>query len=276
MNVSVLILTLNEELNLARCLASLEWCDDVVVLDSGSYDGTVSIAGEMGARVVKRCFDNYANQRNHGLQEIAYKYHWVLMVDADEVVTPGLVAEIDQVLNGADPGLCLLRMRRKDYFMGQWIRRSSGYPTWFGRLVRIGHVRVERSINEEYVTDGEVGQLKEHLLHYPFNKGFHAWFEKHNCYSSMEGELLELKQFERFVLADLSSTDPALRRKAVKTLVYRMPGRPLLMFFALYVIRGGFLDGQAGFTFCVLRSFYEFMIDCKALEGKLRRQSLPI
>ena len=276
MEVSVLILTLNEELNLPRCLASLKWCDDVVVLDSKSNDKTESIAKDMGARVVERVFDNYGNQRNFGLQEIEYKYPWVLMVDADEVVTSGLYAEIEEALSRVNSNLCLFRMRRKDYFMGQWIRRSSGYPTWFGRLVKIGRVRVERSINEEYVTDGEVGLLKEHLLHYPFNKGFHAWFDKHNRYSSMEGALLESKQFESLPLTQMLSSDPTLRRKAIKSVVYQIPGRPLLMFLALYVIRGGFLDGKAGLTFCILRSFYEFMINCKALESKLRKQNLPV
>lgn len=276
MNISVLILTLNEEINLPRCLASLEWCDDVVILDSKSTDKTAEIARKVGARVVERAFDNYANQRNYGLREIGYKNPWLLMVDADEAVPPELVAEMGEVLKKADPELCLLRMRRKDFFMGRWIRRSSGYPTWFGRLAKIGRVRVEREINEEYVTDGKVGLLQEHLLHYPFNKGFHAWFEKHNRYSSMEGVLLESKQAEKCCLGALFSSDPAERRKVMKSLAYRMPGRPLLMFLALYLARGGFLDGRAGFTFCLLRSFYEFMIDCKALEAGRRKRNLTL
>jgi hypothetical protein len=92
----------------------------------------------------------------------------------------------------------------------------------------------------------------------------------------MEGELLELKQSDKFSLPELFSAEPTHRRKAIKTLVYQMPGRPFLMFCALYLLRGGFLDGKAGFIFCMLRSFYEFMIDCKALEAKLRRQNLPV
>lgn len=276
MKVSVLVLTFNEELNLPRCLESLNWCDDVVILDSKSSDKTVSIATTKGARVVERAFDNYANQRNYGLQEIQYKNSWVLMVDADEVVTPELAAEINDMQEKADSELCILRMRRKDFFLGQWIRRSSGYPTWFGRLVRIGHVLVEREINEEYVTDGKVGLLQEHLLHYPFNKGFNAWFEKHNRYSSMEGMLIESRQAEKISWSKLFSADPTLRRKTIKSLVYRLPGRPVLMFLALYVARCGFLDGKAGFTFCVLRSFYEFMIDCKTLEAVLRKQNQSV
>lgn len=276
MAASVLILTLDEEQNLGRCLASLAWCDDVVVLDSESTDGTVGIAREMGARVVERRFDDYANQRNFGLREIRYRHPWVLMVDADEVVSPELALEVKEATGRAGAGTCLFRLRRKDFFMGTWIRHSSGYPTWFGRLVKVGRVRIERAVNEEYLTDGGVGMLQGHLLHYPFNKGFHAWFDKHNRYSTMEGELLAKGQAGPFPWASLIGGDPSLRRKALKSVMYRMPGRPLLMFLGLYVMRGGFLDGRAGLTFCTLRSFYEFMIDCKAFEGASRDRNLPV
>jgi glycosyltransferase involved in cell wall biosynthesis len=273
--ISVLILTLNEEDNLPRCFTSLAWCHDVVILDSFSTDNTVEIASSLGARVFQRQFDDYASQRNFGLNDITYKNRWVLMVDADEEVPSELVIEIQSKINSAGD-ICLFRLRRKDFFFGRWIRRSSGYPTWFGRLIKIGHVRVDRAINEEYNTDGEIGFLSEHLHHYPFNKGFSAWFEKHNRYSTMEAAL---KTEERLVLpkgTDLLSSDPTKRRRAVKSLVYRMPFRPLLMFFALYVVRGGFLDGRAGLTFCLLRSFYEFMINCKVQELSLRQKKLPI
>lgn len=274
--VSVLILTLNEEDNLPRCLASLGWCDDVVVLDSLSTDQTREIAESHGARVVTRAFDNYANQRNFGLKEIPYSHPWLLMVDADEEISIELINEIHEVLRKEKDDVCLYRIRRKDHFMGRWIRRSSGYPTWFGRLMRVGRVWVERDINEEYHTDGQTGYLQGHFYHYPFNKGFHAWLEKHNRYSTMEGRLLAEKRRERIRWADFFGSDPALRRKALKALVYRMPCRPVAVFLALYLLRGGILDGRAGFTFCVLRSFYEYMIDLKAAEAKLRAKGLPL
>ena len=94
-NISVLILTLNEEKNLANCLESLRWCDDVVVLDSFSIDNTKTIAQKYGAGFFQRKFDNYANQRNYGLSDIVYKHPWILMVDADEIVPPELVHEIN-------------------------------------------------------------------------------------------------------------------------------------------------------------------------------------
>ena len=276
MTISVLILTLNEEKNLPICLPSLDWCDDVVVLDSYSTDKTVELAQKAGARFFKRRFDNYAAQRNYGLNEIAYKHDWLLMVDGDEAVSSELVAEMKKVVESDNKDTSIYRMRRKDFFLGKWIKRSSGYPTWFGRLMKIGHVRVERSINEEYVTDGEIGYLQEHLYHYPFNKGFSAWIEKHNRYSTMEAELLVQNSVNKPSVKELGSKDPALRRRAIKSFVYRLPGRPLLMFIALYFFRGGILDGKAGFTFCTLRAIYEYMINLKVRELRRRGKNLPV
>jgi glycosyltransferase involved in cell wall biosynthesis len=274
--VSVLILTLDEELNLPRCLNSLSWCDDVVVLDSYSSDRTEAIAHEYSTRFIQRKFDDYARQRNFGLNDIHYKHPWLLMVDADEAVSPELALEIEEVLGNVREEICLYRMRRKDYFMNQWIRHSSGYPTWFGRLARIGSVRVERATNEEYHTDGEIAYLNQHLLHYPFNKGIHAWIDKHNRYSSMEAEASVQQPDAKIKISSLFNTDPVERRKAIKSLFYSLPGRPILMFLALYFLKRGFLDGKAGLTFCMLRSFYEYMIDCKVKEIRLRQKGSPL
>jgi glycosyltransferase involved in cell wall biosynthesis len=185
MAISVLVLTLNEEINLAACLESVRWCDDVVVLDSLSSDSTVAIAEQYGARVVRREFDDYAGQRNYALQQISWRNPWLLMLDADERVPVELQREILAATAAAEPSVAMFRMRRKDHLFGRWIRGSSGYPTWFGRLMRLGRVRVERAINEEYHADGTVSLLEAHLHHFPFNKGFAAWIEKHDRYSTM-------------------------------------------------------------------------------------------
>ena len=125
MDVSVLILTYNEEVNLVRCFASISWCDDIVVLDSYSTDRTESIARAAGTRFVQRAFDDYASQRNFGLSKIDYKHSWVLMLDADEVVPSELKDEIERTLKSCDANVSLFRMRRIDYFMGRSINRSS-------------------------------------------------------------------------------------------------------------------------------------------------------
>ncbi len=111
------------------------------------------------------------------------------MLDADERVPVELQREMQAAIAAAEPRVAMFRMRRKDHLFGRWIRGSSGYPTWFGRLMRIGSVRVERAINEEYHADGEVRELEAHLNHFPFNKGFAAWIEKHDRYSTMEAGL---------------------------------------------------------------------------------------
>ncbi len=266
MNLSVLILTLNEECNLTDCINSVRWSDDIVVLDSFSTDRTVMIAKEMGARLVQRRFDNYAAQRNAGLNEVSYKYPWVLMLDADERVTPELCVEMRSATDTAEPTISLFHMRRKDYWFGQWLRRSSGYPTWFGRLVRVGYVTVEREINEEYVAHGESRFLKEHLIHYPFNKKVSYWLERHNRYSSMEAASLLVERREKLVVQGLWSVNPVARRKTMKQIAYRLPGRPLWIFLYLYVMRGGVLDGRVGLRYSILRAIYEYMIDLKVKE----------
>ena len=273
----MIVLTFNEEDNIGRCLDSVAWCDDVVVLDSLSTDRTREIAIEKGVRVEERCFDNYANQRNHALKEIEYKHTWVLMLDADEVVPKDLRHEIESVLADVAENSALYRMRRKDYFMGTWLKRSTNYSSlWFGRLMRLGHVWVERSINEEYHTDGKIYDLQSAIIHYPFNKGLNAWVEKHNRYSSMEAELIVNGGGYKWRWGDLLDSDAVTRRKALKSLVYSLPGRPVLMFVGRFLVSGGILDGRAGLTFSLLKTYYEYLIDCKVRELRRRAKGLPV
>ena len=269
-SISILILTWNEERNLADCLDSCSWSDDIVVFDSYSTDATAAIAVARGARFLQRRFDNYAAQRNAALTEVSYRHPWVLMVDADERTPPNLVDEMTRAVNAAVDTTVLFRIRRKDYFMGQWLRRSGGYPTWFGRLMRLGRVRVQREINEEYIADGDVRYLDAHLVHYPFNKGIAYWMERHNRYSTMEAQALTESAPATVPLKPLFSSDPVERRRVLKQLAYRLPCRPTLVFLYLYVVRLGFLDGQAGFVYCRMRAAYELMIDLKVTE--LQRQ----
>jgi glycosyltransferase involved in cell wall biosynthesis len=274
--VSVLILTLNEEVNIADCIDSCVWSNDIVVFDSMSVDRTRDIALAKGARVIERAFDNYAAQRNAALKTVSFKNPWVLMVDADERVPPDLSAEIARVIAGVTDEVAMFRMRRKDFFMGRWLRRSSGYPTWFGRLQRPERTRVERHINEEYIADGRVEPLASHLHHYPFNRGVAYWFERHNRYSTMEA--LEQVNRQKHPIASwgIFSTDPFARRRALKQFAYRLPMRPQLIFLYLYFFRLGILDGPAGLHFSRMRATYERLIDLKVIELKRRQRGLPL
>ncbi len=266
--ISVLILTLDEVVNLEGCIASIPWRDDVHVLDSGSTDGTQALAERLGAHVHHRDFDTYARQRNHGLA-LPFRHDWILMLDADERLTPELADEIAERAAKASEKTAGYRVRRKDMLMGRWLRRSSGYPTWFPRMFRRGRVTVKRDINEEYDIDGAYEDFREHLIHLPFNKGMEWWFARHNRYSTMEAETLAGEFGTRPVrLTGLFATDPLERRANMKQLAYRLPGRPALIFLYLYVLRLGFLDGKPGFTFASMRFCYETMISVKLNEKR--------
>lgn len=272
MPVSVLILTRNEAFNLPGCLASVSWSDDVVVFDSHSTDATTDIARDAGARVFRREFDNYAAQRNAALEQVRFKHPWVWSVDADERIPAELRAEVAHAVRTAPAEVAAFRVRFRNYLFGRWIRRSSLYPTWVIRLFRPERVRYEaRQTNAHPVVAGEVWPLREHFDHLVFNRGLSAWFDRHNTYSSMEAAELLAARGRRLDAAGLACTDPLRRRRAWKQLAYRLPGRPLLVFAYLLLVRGGFLDGGPGFTYCTLRGIYEYMIDVKVKE--LRRRA---
>jgi len=276
-NVSVLILTLDEEANLPACLASVGWSDDIVVLDSFSRDRTVEIAKSFGARVYQRHFDSEPVQRRYGLQEISYKHRLVYLPDADEITPPALRDEILSVARAPGRTEVAFHVRSRTMFMGRWLRWSGLYPTWFVRLVEPQRVRFEREINLRTVADGPEGKLAGHLLHYTFNKGLNAWYDKHNRYSWHEArETLRSLEKERIDWVSALIGTGAKRRRALKTLSFRLPCRPLLRFLYMYVLRGGFLDGRAGFVYCRLLMTYETMIVTKMIEIRRRERGLPL
>lgn len=267
--ISVLILALNEEANLPRCLESVQWSDDVVILDDGSTDRTIEIAETYGARVIKHSAGGERAQRTYSLREIEFKNPWVYNPDADEVTTPGLRDEMLAAAADSSRPEVAYRVRFKVMFMGRWIKHSSLYPTWVVRLFKPDRISFSRDINLHYDVDGPVGYLKHHFEHYSFNKGLHHWFEKHNRYSTHEAEQALKERTGRIPLRDLVSRFPDKRRRALKRLAWRMPLRSYAVFVYLYLVRLGFLDGRAGFNYCTLRFIYETMIDLKVKE--LRR-----
>ncbi len=275
--VSVLILTLNEEVNLKRCLDSVAWSDDIVVFDSFSSDGTVEIAKAAGARVIQRKFDNWSAHQNWAVENIPFKHPWVFYSDADEVVTPELAKEIEQVCSAADRPEAAFRVRRKDTFWGRWLRFSSMYPIWLLRLFRPEKTRWERLVNPVAVVDGPIGRLNEHMLHFSFNKGVGPWISKHNQYARFEAmEAIQSLANRQLDLAGVFSCDPVRRRKALKTISFRLPCRPALRFFYMYFLRLGVLDGWAGLTYCRLMATYEYFITLHMREIRRRGKGLPI
>jgi len=276
MSVSVLVLTLNEEINIGDCLETLSWSDDVVVLDSFSNDKTADIVAARGARFIQRQFDNWASHQNWAVKSIEFKNPWVLYLDADERCPPELR---DEVLRRTISPCreSAFRIRRKDFFMGRWLKHAQLYPSWLVRLFRPERISYERLVNPVAMVDGQTGFLDEHILHYPFSHGISHWIARHNKYSDYESkELLKVRDGQSQNAGGIFVRDPIARRRALKDLFFRLPGRPLLKFTYYFLWRRGFLDGHAGLTYSTLQAIYEYQIDCKYRELLRRRQGLPV
>ena len=211
--ITVVILTKNEEKTIQGAIASaISDYEEVIVVDSYSTDATEDVAIAAGARVVKNEFRGYASQRNFALKELKKQFNWVFFLDADERITHELTAELRRDFCGFNAvGIGMIYVRRKDFFEGRWIKRSSGYPTWFGRLCHAPSVSIRREINEEYVCSCDTIKIRAHLVHYPFANGIKHWIFRHNNYSSaeaarkVEGEEIDFKL--------LLCRDAAMRRK---------------------------------------------------------------
>jgi len=264
---SVLILTLNEEQLLPACLDSVSWCDDVVVLDSFSTDGTEAIARSSGARFVQRRFDDFAGQRNYAIDHIEFKHPWVFHLDADERFTPELRAECEAVIESDEFSGFLVPS--KMMLWGRWLKWSTGYPVYQMRLMKIGEIRFTQHGHGQREAEAQrgVGQLRSAYLHDTFAKGLDEWFDRHNRYSTQEAEsnFQELAQ-GGIRWGELVARDPVVRRRALKRLSVSLPLRPLVKFCYLYFIKCGLLDGGVGFTYCVLQAIYEYMITLKLRE----------
>jgi glycosyltransferase involved in cell wall biosynthesis len=271
--VSVLVPTLDEELNLPECLRSVAWADEVFVVDSFSQDRTVEIARSFGACAVQHQFESYSRQKNWALDELPFRNEWVLIVDADERVTPELRCEIERVL--AQPDCAGYYVNRKFIFLGTWIRHAGWYPSWNLRLFRHRLGRYDdREVHEHVVLNGHVGYLRSDLLHLD-QRGLEAYIARHNRYSTLEAAArlkaeLDAPDRPRLPLSLLAS--PVQRKRYLRERVWpRVPIKPLALFVYMYVVRRGFLDGRAGLALCVFHAFQEFMVGLKLAE--LRRLS---
>jgi glycosyltransferase involved in cell wall biosynthesis len=273
--ISILILTLNEETNIGQCLDCLTWSDDVVVFDSFSSDRTVDIARERGARVVQRKFDNWAAHQNWAMENIDFKYPWVFYLDADERMTEELREEICKIAANEDEKRVAYYCGRKNFFMGKWLKHAMP-PGTIMRFFKPPFIRFERLVNPTPVIDGDYGYLSKHFLHFNFSKGLAEWFDKHNRYSTFEA-MEGLKVMEGGMkLGDIFSKDEALRRQALKRLGFVLPMSYILRFIWMYVVKGGWLDGRAGLTYCQLQALYQYLIVLKMKEFRLKDQGVEM
>lgn len=263
--LTVIILTQDEARHITRAIESVrDVASRIIVVDSGSRDDTVALAQAAGATVLYNPWTNHAAQFNWALDQIAGTPGWVLRLDADEVVTTVLAAEIERGL----PDVAGLFVRRRINFLGQPVRRGGMFPTRVLRLFRNGMGRCEdRLMDEHIVVTGPTGQLRGAILD-DNQKPLDWWIAKHNVYASRE--VVDILRRE------LMPSDPAHKsaKRWIKDHIYaRLPCgvRAGVYFFYRYVVRLGFCDGAQARSFHVLQGFwYRYLVDAKLTEVRQR------
>jgi glycosyltransferase involved in cell wall biosynthesis len=234
--LTAVVITKNERSHIADCLRSVAWADERLVVDSGSTDDTVAAARQAGARVIARDWPGYAAQKNRGAAEAAHD--WILSVDADERVSPGLAAEIRQALEGPSPARGY-RLPRESFYLGAWIRSTDWYPDYQLRLYDRRFARWgERPVHESVQVDGEVGQLRAPLQHYPY-RDIADHLDTINRYTTLAAEQMHRSG----------------RRASLAGIVVH----PQLAFLRNYVLRGGIRQGGVGLVVSSLNSYYVFL-----------------
>jgi glycosyltransferase involved in cell wall biosynthesis len=261
--VSVVILTVNEEVNIEACLASCARCDDVHVLDSGSTDRTVEIAERLGASVHRHAFESFGVQRNWAIDNVPLKHEWVFHLDADERFTPALWAALGDLLRD-NPSEAGFFVPEKLMFMGRWLKRAGAFPKYQMRLFHKERMRFrDYGHGQREVTEGAIGLVTEPYLHYALSKGLDDWIDKHNRYSALEADRVTRGLREPWSWRALVSMERLGRRRAWKELAYRLPCRATVRWAVTLFVHGGILEGQAGRTYARLMALYEEMTALK-------------
>ena len=261
-SLTIIVLTHNEADNISRCLESINGFGGIVVVDSGSDDGTQQIAGDSGTRVYDHPFAGFGQQRNWAIENCEPKREWILFLDADEVASSEFRRAVEIAIQNAADSIAGFYCCWKMMLDSRWLRRSDSFPKWQLRIVRRGRADFVDSGHgqKEGRVDGELGYVREPYLHYALSKGWEAWWAKHNQYADEEAT----DRLSRAAsLAELLSRDSSRRNRALKPILSRIPGWPLLRFLHMYVLKRGFLEGREGFAYCASMGWYEQLIRAK-------------
>ena len=262
-----------EAANLPRCLDCVKWSDEIFVVDSQSRDETARIAEARGAKVVQFDFNGtWPKKKNWALENLPFRNEWVFILDADEVLPPSAQEEFARAIANAGE-IAGYWINRRFMFMGKWLRHSY-YPNWNLRLFRHSLGRYEKltdanthsgdnEVHEHVIVQGPTGRLRVEMDHYAF-PSVEVFVEKHNRYSNWEARVSADRQLSGSA-AQISSGHVERRRK-LKQLSQRLPFRPLLRFFYIYIWQKGFLDGREGYYFARLHAVYEFLSVAKTYE----------
>jgi glycosyltransferase involved in cell wall biosynthesis len=280
--LSVLIPVKNEAANVRGCLASVSFAEQIVVVDSASKDGTQAIAEAAGAQIVQFVWNGkLPRKKNWALENIRWQHDWVLIIDADERITPELEREIRQAIRRTDVDGFYLN--RRFWFLGGWIRHCGYFPSWNLRLFRHRQGRYEQVEIDETLVSGD-NEVHEHVLltgraeflsaameHYAF-PDIATFIEKHNRYSTWEAAAaanLHQQSGGRTLRATPFGT-ARQRKRWLKRLAAKAPFRPIWRFLYHYFWKQGFRDGYRGWVLCRLLAWYERMIVLKQRELKNR------
>lgn len=273
-DISVIILTFNEEKHIARCIKSLStFTDKVFIVDSGSTDKTVEIAKNLGAKVAVNQWVNYATQFNFGIENNPFNTKWLMRMDADEYVLPALTDEINQNLVTTPEEISGMYIKRRVIFFEKWIKHGAFYPMWLLRIWRNGHGICEESWMDEHIKlfQGKTIQMENDLVDHNLNN-ITWWTQKHNLYSIREViDILNMKyNFRDFVAVEpklFGSQEERKRYLKVKYASVPLFTRPIIYFIYRYFFRLGFIDGKQGLMWHFLQGFwYRFLIDVKIYE----------
>ena len=247
--ISVTIITYNEAAHLPAALESVAWADEIVVVDSGSTDGTADIARKAGTRLEVREWPGYAAQKNYAAALATHD--WVFSLDADERVSPELAASL-QAWRTRTPDTAASRVTRVSWYLGRWVRSTDWYPDTQVRLYdrRLGTWQTRR-VHESVQVRGTIGQLAGELQHLP--------------YESVSDHLQRIDRYTSLAALDLHDTG---HRATAARLLFHPPAA----FVRNYLLRGGIRDGKAGLAVSLLNSTYVLMKHVKLLELELAEQ----
>ncbi len=276
-DISVIILTYNEELHIERCLKNLQpLAKQIFIVDSFSTDNTVQIAESLGAKVFQRPWKNYADQFQWGLDNCPIQTGWVMRMDADEYLEQALIDEIIAKFSSLPDDINGLYLKRKHHFLGRWIKHGDRYPLVLLRIWKTGQAHIENRWMDEHIVLDSGNSLVMAGDFVDDNLNTIEWFiEKHNRYASREMvDIVNQKYqlFERDESIEDAKTGQAKIKRFVKESLYnKLPlfVRPVLYFFYRYFLRFGFLDGAEGFAYHFMQGlWYRCLVDLKCLEAE--------